>query len=1084
MAGTQHWASFGDRSTTAEEWSAGVSAEASAGLIVIGLAVSTSGAEDCCTLLSALPAKASLSIILVQQFDAERSAIDIEALKKQATLTVQKAEEGAQIAPGQLYIAPQGSYLSVADGTLHYASQSPGQAAALPFDLLLQSLAQSYGARAAGVILSGPGADGAIGILAIRERGGLVIVQDPLEASHSDMPRSAITSGTVDLVLPLNRIPAALVAYGKGEFDHSAATSLWPQRAGNDYLLEIADLIHARIAEGFIRPQPGILRRAIQLRMAMLWPQTESIGEYLGILRSDAYELGQLAADIIGAGGFSADGQHRNSAHDDASATHSSSAASDAEQVPATRYPANARTAESPSLGDLQNILNGMDVPMLFLDRHLRLRFFTSLARSLFDIPPDHHGAPVSEIDILKADDTFLAEARLVLSRAQAVERQITGPDGALYLRRISPHRRHDGGITGIIVNFSDITQLMQTTKKIEAAEQQAEIAMATKSHLLAAASHDLRQPLQTLALLQGLLVKTVNAPGAQELLTLLDETLTAMSGMLTTLLNINRIEAGAVQLDVVSFPINDILNRLRNEFLYHARRPQHDLRVVSCGLSVSSDRQLLEQIIRNFLSNAVKYTPNGKLLLGCRRHGEMLRIEVWDTGIGIPETELEAIFEEYRRQENQGHHPDRGMGLGLAIVRRLGSLLNHRTGVRSWLDKGSVFFVEVPIAQPRVLAPAAPSPPPPRAAKPASERRAASVLVVEGDADTRELLQLSLQNEGLQVTAVADGLEALARIADGLQRPDLVLTDYSLPVGPTGLQLAAEMRARFDPALPVAVLAANLATDVSAELARHDCLKLDKPVRTGELRSAVQRLLPAMSRQRPGPGTQEDNAPFRTVIYVVDDDGGLRASLRRTLEEEGRDVEDYGSAEAFLAGYRPEPDACLLVDAYLPGMSGLDLLRQLRDSGHNLPAIMITGNSDVPMAVQAMKTGAFDFIEKPVGRTELLASVDRALEQSKDANRLHAWRATAARHIASLSPRQQQIMAMVLAGQPSKIIAANLGISQRTVESHRATIMKKTGCKSLPELARLALAAISNDPDMALTQYGFPKEILEQLSR
>jgi two-component system CheB/CheR fusion protein len=126
----------------------------------------------------------------------------------------------------------------------------------------------------------------------------------------------------------------------------------------------------------------------------------------------------------------------------------------------------------------------------------------------------------------------------------------------------------------------------------------------------------------------------------------------------------------------------------------------------------------------------------------------------------------------------------------------------------------------------------------------------------------------------------------------------------------------------------------------------------------------------------------------------------------------------------------------------------------------------MITGNSDVPMAVQAMKAGARDFIEKPVGRDELLAGVARALEQSRDAAKLSAWRVTAADHIANLTPRQHQIMHLVLAGHPSKNIAADLKISQRTVENHRASIMKKTGAKSLPALARLALAAASGLED------------------
>ena len=131
----------------------------------------------------------------------------------------------------------------------------------------------------------------------------------------------------------------------------------------------------------------------------------------------------------------------------------------------------------------------------------------------------------------------------------------------------------------------------------------------------------------------------------------------------------------------------------------------------------------------------------------------------------------------------------------------------------------------------------------------------------------------------------------------------------------------------------------------------------------------------------------------------------------------------------------------------------------------------MITGNSDVPMAVRAMKAGASDFIEKPIGRSELLASVERALEQSRDSSKLPAWREDAASHIASLTPRQRQIMELVLAGHPSKNIAADLGISQRTVENHRASIMKKTGSKSLPALARLALAAASADADEPIVQ-------------
>jgi two-component system CheB/CheR fusion protein len=146
--------------------------------------------------------------------------------------------------------------------------------------------------------------------------------------------------------------------------------------------------------------------------------------------------------------------------------------------------------------------------------------------------------------------------------------------------------------------------------------------------------------------------------------------------------------------------------------------------------------------------------------------------------------------------------------------------------------------------------------------------------------------------------------------------------------------------------------------------------------------------------------------------------------------------------------------------------MSGLELLEKLHIDGHSLPAIMITGKADVPMAVKAMKAGALDFIEKPIGREELITSIERALELSHDSGKLMEWRANAAAHLTGLTPRQQDVMERVLAGHPSKNIAADLGISQRTVENHRASIMKRTGSKSLPALARLAFLASGGEEE------------------
>jgi two-component system, chemotaxis family, CheB/CheR fusion protein len=239
--------------------------------------------------------------------------------------------------------------------------------------------------------------------------------------------------------------------------------------------------------------------------------------------------------------------------------------------------------------------------------------------------------------------------------------------------------------------------------------------------------------------------------------------------------------------------------------------------------------------------------------------------------------------------------------------------------------------------------------------------------------------------------------------------------------------------------------------------------------VRLKELTKAVRCLLPASRAARhlpPVRPTAEMSNNLEQVVFVIDDDSHIRDGLRKVLGADGRTVEDFATCEAFLEAYHPRYEACLVVDAYLPGMSGLELLQHLSHSSHRLPAIMITGNGDVPMAVQAMKAGALDFIEKPFNHSDLRASVERALEQSRDLGKLLAWREAAANHIAALTPRQWQIMDLVLSGHPSKNIAADLGISQRTVETHRASIMKKTGAKSLPALARLALAAAEKVAD------------------
>uniref|UniRef100_UPI0035CACBD1 response regulator transcription factor n=1 Tax=uncultured Sphingomonas sp. TaxID=158754 RepID=UPI0035CACBD1 len=197
-----------------------------------------------------------------------------------------------------------------------------------------------------------------------------------------------------------------------------------------------------------------------------------------------------------------------------------------------------------------------------------------------------------------------------------------------------------------------------------------------------------------------------------------------------------------------------------------------------------------------------------------------------------------------------------------------------------------------------------------------------------------------------------------------------------------------------------------------------------------------------------------------KSHVFVIDDDQNVCEALRCTLEAAGHSVTTFSSSEAFLAKYEPGFGACLIVDGFLPGMSGLELIKELHEKGAVLPSIMITGRGDVAMAIDALRSGARDLIEKPVAANELLVRLTHVIDQTKDASKLAKTQRDAAKLISELTLRQHEIMELVLAGHPSKNIAADLHISQRTVENHRATIMKRTASKSLPALARLAIIA------------------------
>ena len=707
---------------------------------------------------------------------------------------------------------------------------------------------------------------------------------------------------------------------------------------------------------------------------------------------------------------------------------------------------------------DLRNVLHNAEVATIFLDAQLNIRFFTPVPHQRFGVTASDIGRGLADLHWIPDDIHMLSDATAVLASGVSMEREIGAGGGLWYLRRVLRNSSPGMDTDGLIVTFCDVTERRRTTDALAAAKRESDLADAAKTLVLASASHDLRQPLQTLALLHGLLEKMVHGTKQQELVTRIDEALQVMSGILDTLLDISQIDADVVHADKADFAINDLLEQMKDEFTYQAIGKKISLRSVSSSVIVHSDRLRLEQMVRSLCSNALKNTRNGKILLGCRRRRGMLNIEIWDTGMGLAREEVGAIFNEYHKLTGTGRERSRGLGPGLSIVNRLGELLGHDLNVKSEPGRGSVFSIEVPIARdpPGWTAPSEIQ----ASEVPTAFHRTGSILVIEDDPDVLTLLEMLVRDDGHFIATASNGADALALIEDRSFWPDLVLVSNTLPNGVDGVTIAAQVRARLGREIPVLILTGDITTEALRDIAGGNCIPMRKPASLRQLTQAVQRELSLVAHAEPLTLSSRTGADAvaRPIIFVVDDDQQVLEAVRLIFEAEGHDVRAFATAEDFLEDAGAKEEGCLLVDIHLPGMSGLDLLAALRPGGHTLPAIMITGSSNVSMAVAAMKYGAIDFIEKPISRIDLLASVGRAIALSDGASAKRSMLDSAARHIASLTKRQKQIMALVLAGQPSKNIAADLGISQRTVENHRAAIMKRTGSKSIPALARLAL--------------------------
>ncbi len=395
----------------------------------------------------------------------------------------------------------------------------------------------------------------------------------------------------------------------------------------------------------------------------------------------------------------------------------------------------------------------------------------------------------------------------------------------------IAVSRLHNGNIVEMLrLRFenADLAAALRVQKEA------AEAASLAKTRFLASASHDLRQPVHALGLFVGALRGYPMEQAPAQLVDRIEESVSAMDGLFSALLDISRLDAGVVAPEWQSFALQPLLERVLRDYAAEAAGKGVSLRMRKTGYFVRSDPVLLERILRNLVANAVRYTDRGGVLVGCRKRAG-LRIEVWDTGRGIPPADQQRVFEEFFQLDNPERDRTRGLGLGLAIVRRLAGLLGHAVHLASRPGRGSVFGLDVPLAQPA------------QARQPAAVlggARRGLILVVDDETAIQDGMRSLLQAWGHEVLCAGSGREMLLLLSARATRPDLIICDYRLRGGETGAEVIERLRLHYDHPIAGLLITGDTAPDRLEEATRSGLLLLHKPVSNSRLRAAVNHFL------------------------------------------------------------------------------------------------------------------------------------------------------------------------------------------------------------------------------------------------
>jgi signal transduction histidine kinase/CheY-like chemotaxis protein len=379
--------------------------------------------------------------------------------------------------------------------------------------------------------------------------------------------------------------------------------------------------------------------------------------------------------------------------------------------------------------------------------------------------------------------------------------------------------------------------ELHRRLEQVEAARAAAEQANVAKSRFFAAASHDLRQPLHSLGLFATALRDLVVTAEGRTLVHRIGDSIGALNRLFDELLDVSRLEAGTVEVRRRDIPLQPLFDRLADEFSTGALEKGLRLRFHPTGLAVKTDPTLFERVVANLVSNAIRYTHEGGVLVGARRRGNEVEVQIWDTGIGIPLEQRSKIFEEFYQVANPARDPRRGLGLGLAIVRRLTALLDMPIDFRSIAGTGTCFRLRLPI----IAGPIAAEPPEPSESDRRFEGRRA--LIVDDDAAICDATVQLLERWGFEARASARFEQACAQIDDGFA-PDVILADLRLAEDIDGIRAVDRLRERLRRAVPALLVSGDTGARELARVKESGLLLLTKPVAPARLRSALHALL------------------------------------------------------------------------------------------------------------------------------------------------------------------------------------------------------------------------------------------------